>query len=204
MGSGSRGLARRIVIPLQQPRKPLVRHLPGSSSGAARGRSRPIAILHAPLLPRRVRVAEERFDPQGVQFMMPHELRPLSNVTVCRNSGGNGPRRRAMAFTTGPASFEGSRTAIIRRECRSCSTSATAPDLPNCKVSLPVAEGLTGLQQRAGAASDDGSRMKDDRTAPLAHTPAAFPLRLRQILPPAVVFLPRFLGVDEPVGSRRR
>ena len=132
MGLVAEALARRIVIPLQQPRKPLVRHLSQVRLPGQHATQPTDPILHAPLLPRRVRVAEERFDPQGVQFMMPHELRPVVERHRLPELRRQRPQEAAMAFTTGPASFEGSRTAIIRRECRSCSTSATAPDLPNC------------------------------------------------------------------------
>ena len=195
-------LARRIVIPLQQPRKPLVRHLSQVRLPGQHATQPTDPILHAPLLPRRVRVAEERFDPQGVQFMMPHELRPVverHRLPELRRQrpqeARHGLHDRPCFLRRQPDGHHQARVPLVQHQRH-------RPRPPKLhQVSLPVAEGLPVCN--SGRALGERVTLEDegDRTAPLAHTPAAFPLRLRQILPPAVVFVPRFLGVDEPVDA---
>ena len=79
---------------------------------------------------------EERLARQGVQCHDAARTRlPLTNVIrLPELNGGNGRCRRAMAFATGRYVLRYTdRTAIMRRECRSCSTSAIRlSDLPNC------------------------------------------------------------------------
>ena len=195
-------LARRIVIPLQQPRKPVVRHLSQLRLPGQYATQPTDPILHAPLLPRRVRVAEERFDPQGMQFIVPHELCPVVERHRLPERRRQRPQEAYHGLHHGPCflrrqpdGHHQARVPLVQRQHH-------RPRPPKLhQVCLPVAEGLT--VGNGGRPGGDRAALKDegDRTASFGRTPAALPFRLRQILSPVVVFEPCVLGVDEPVDA---
>ena len=134
--------------------------------------------------------------------MMPHELRPvverhrLPELRWQRSQKAcHGLHDRPCFLRRQPDGHHQARVPLVQHQRH-------RPRPPKLhQVSLPVAEGLPVCND--GRALGERVTLEDegDRTAPLAHTPAALPLRLRQILPPVVVFVPRFLRVDEPVDA---
>ena len=189
--------ARRVVAAQRAQRQLLVRRPVQVRLPRQRPPQPAYRVLHSPFLPRRPHVAEERLRPYRVQLVMPRELRPVVERHAPPHLQRQSPQRshhrlrdRLRPLALRPQHERQARRALARNQQR------LLPNAEQHRVRLPVAEldpvgDLRGpLRQRAALTDEHGG------TAPLAGAPAPLRLRLRQVMPPAVVLLPLHLAVE--------
>ncbi len=190
----AQALARRIVVRLPDQRKPLIRHLPQIRPPRQEPPQPADRVLHSPLLPRRVRVAEERLDAQPVKLVVTGELGPIvegHRLAKLRRQRpqhpGDGLRDRPRLLRRRPREEQEARGAFLQGQLH--------------RVRLPVPEGPPVGRRCRPLSNGSAEGNEGNRASPPAAPPPPLPLRPRQVAPPIMVLVPRGLGVDEPVDA---
>ena len=193
---------RSIVVRLQHLSKPLVGKvgqigLPGQGAPHAA-----YGVFDAPLLPRRVGIAEEGLDAERMQFMMAGELSPVvegDRLTPHgwqrrqdrRHGAGDGRCR----FPRRPDCDKYARVAFVQgKDCL-----PVGPE--QHQIGFPVA-GCMAVRGRLWTFRQRSAQMdKRRRTTPFTSPPPPFRLGPRQVVTPGVVLLAGELGVDETIDG---
>ena len=195
-------LSRRIIAPLNQPRKPLRGHIlqPGLPRQVPSQSS--YGVLHSTLLPRRPHVAKEGLHPQLMQHIVPGELRAVveghrptpprrhfrqhlsQRLPNCLRHLGSHRRRQKQP-----------RSPLLQHQ----QGLPAIPEQHQIRLPMPRLHPVHGaprpLRQHTALRYETG------RTSPSPASPPTLELRSRQVMPPSPLVRSPHLPVHEPVDA---